>query len=158
MEQGEQVQCPGCGLVTNGATAGCQEMFDELLARDFSDRAYFRAHRMMVDTYCLQHPDRYCVSAKSFAAHLTGLCWAFEYGGHPPIGQALQRWLNGIVPLTTPALPASRGAVTIASVYEAADAGVYASAIEKWARSTWEAYCDLHALARRWVQEAMGRR
>jgi hypothetical protein len=52
-----------------------------LLARDFTDAAYFRVHRMIVDTYCLQHPDRYCVSAKSLAAHLTGLCWLIEHGG-----------------------------------------------------------------------------
>ena len=50
---------------------------DELLARDFNNVAYFRVHRMMVDTYCL-HPDRHCLSAKSFTAHLTGLCWLIE--------------------------------------------------------------------------------
>lgn len=55
-------QCSGCGLVVRGGTHGCQAIMDELLARDFSEVLYFRVHRMMVDTYCLQHPDRYCVS------------------------------------------------------------------------------------------------
>lgn len=77
MPEGQETteRCSGCGLVVRGGTAGCQAIMDDLLARDFSNVAYFRVHRMMVDTYCLQHPERYCVSAKSLAAHLTGLCW-----------------------------------------------------------------------------------
>ena len=54
---------------------------DKLLARDFSDVTYFRVHRLLVDTYCVQHPERYCVSFKSLAAHLVGLCWSLEHSG-----------------------------------------------------------------------------
>jgi hypothetical protein len=78
-------------LVVRGGTAACQAIFDELLARDFSDIAYFQVHRMMVDTYCLQHPDRYCVSAKSLAAHLTGLCRLIEHDGSRAVGSELVR-------------------------------------------------------------------
>ncbi len=35
---------------------------------------FARYHRIVVDVYALQHPERYGRSAKSFAAHLTGLC------------------------------------------------------------------------------------
>lgn len=73
-------------------------MFEEFGARSFADPPYWRVHRMMVDAYCLQHPERYCVSAKSLAAHLTGLCCAFEHGGHPSVNAAVQRWLNGASP------------------------------------------------------------
>ena len=59
--------------------ADCQEMFDHLLARSFSDLTYGRFHRIFVDLYSLQHPDKYCASAKSFAAHLTGLCCVMEH-------------------------------------------------------------------------------
>jgi hypothetical protein len=34
---------------------------DEVLALHFGNAAYFGVHRLFVDTYCLQHPDRYCV-------------------------------------------------------------------------------------------------
>jgi hypothetical protein len=34
----------------------------------------------------------------------------------------------------------------------------YRAAMEGWARSTWEAYADLHALAREWIAEARSRR
>jgi hypothetical protein len=52
--------CDGCGLEVAGGTAGCQAIADELWAREFSNVAYFGVHRMSVDVYSLQHPDRYC--------------------------------------------------------------------------------------------------
>ena len=71
-------RCDGCGLPADGPRTACEEMRDELLAREFEQPAYWRYHRMAVDAYCLQHPRRYCESAKSLAAHLCGLCIAFE--------------------------------------------------------------------------------
>jgi len=129
---------------------------NELLARDFSSVVYFRVHRMMVDTYCLQHPARYCVSAKSFAAHLTGLCWLIEHGGSRAVGsESLRRWLNGIPRIEKPEIPSFRGSHTLADVREAPDPEAHARAVERWARSTWEAYSALHSLARHWIQQAL---
>ncbi len=129
---------------------------DELLARDFSDVAYFRVHRMMVDTYCVQHPDRYCVCAKSLAAHLTGLCWRVERGGSRAVGSALpRRWLNGAPRLDKPEIPLFRGRLTVADVHQARDPEAHARAVEGWARSTWEAYSALHPLARHCIQQAL---
>jgi uncharacterized protein DUF5946 len=113
--------CPECGGLAAGGGAGCQALFDALIARDFSDVLYFRVHRMAVDTYALQHPDRYCASAKSLAAHLVGLQWILEQDGDPAIGgQPIRRWLDGSRPLQKPDLPAFRGSLTIASVLSAA--------------------------------------
>jgi hypothetical protein len=149
-------RCSGCGLVVEGGTGGCQKIADEMWGREFGDVTYFRVHRMTVDTYCLQHPDRYCVSGKSFAAHLTGLCWLLEQGGSRATGNdALRRWLNGAVRLEKPEAPSSRGRLTVADVRDAADPEAYAAAVEAWARSTWEAYASLHALAHRWIEEAL---
>jgi hypothetical protein len=145
-------------LVVPEGTDGCQALFDEFLARDFGNPAYGRFHRMMVDTYCLQHPDRYCVSAKSLAAHLGGLCCAFEYGASPSAYQALQRWLNGRSPIEKPELPSSRGAVTIADVHAAPEPDAYARALQRWARSTWESYATLHPMARCYMQAALAGR
>jgi hypothetical protein len=103
----------------------------------------------------MQHPDRYCVSAKSLAAHLTGMCWALEFSGHPSGLKALQGWLDGPRRIEKPALPAFRGSLTVADVRDAHDPQAHAAAIERWARSTWEAYSALHPVARRWVEEAL---
>jgi hypothetical protein len=82
--------CSGCGLMVPGGEPGCQALFAELLARSFSDLAYGRFHRILVDTYSLQHPERYCASARSPAAHLGGLCCGLEHGGHPATCEGLR--------------------------------------------------------------------
>jgi hypothetical protein len=146
--------CEGCGLVVDGGTNGCQSLFDELRGGQIVASTY-QMQRLTVDTYCMQHPDRYCVSAKSLAAHLTGLCWALEYSGHPSGPKALQRWLDGRPRIEKPELPPFRGALTVADVIGAPDPVERAAAILRWARTTWEAYSDLHALARHWVEEAL---
>jgi hypothetical protein len=157
-EQEMAERCSGCGLIVRDGTAGCQAIMDHLLARDFSDAAYFRVHRMMVDTYCLQHPNRYCVSAKSLAAHLTGLCWLVEHGGDRRVGsELLRRWLNASPRIEKPEIPSFRGSLTIADVCEAPNPEAYAGALELWARSTWEAYSALHSLARQWIEQALSR-
>lgn len=148
--------CEGCGLRVAGGTAGCQAIADELWAREFTESAYFGVHRMTVDIYSLQHPDRYCASAKSLAAHLTGLCWLIEHDGSRATGnEALRRWLDGDAGLEKPPLPAFRGALTIADVRAAADAVAYREVVERWGRSTWDAYAPLHALAREWIRRAL---
>jgi len=151
--------CAGCGLLTSSGTEGCQTIFNELGARAYSDVSFGRVHRLLVDTYCLQHPP-YIESAKSFAAHLLGVCAALEHENNPAIVNAIHHWLNGTARLEKPGLPEFRGAVTIASVAEAAGAEppVYARAVRQWARSTWAAYGPYHALAHRWIGEMMSRR
>ena len=139
---------------------GCEAIFHEMVARDFSDALRFRVHRNMVDTYSLQHPDRYCASARSFAAHLTGLCAILESGASRAVGdERLRRWLDGNVRLQRPETPRFRGELTIAHVREVVEPEAYAAAVEQWALSTWEAYSALQPLARLWIQDARaGRR
>jgi hypothetical protein len=149
-------RCAACGMPVEGGETGCQKMFEELLARDFGNVLYFRSHRMLVDTYALQHPERYCASPKSLAAHLTGLCWLLERDGNRAVGgEELRRWLNGNPAIEKPALPARRGDLTIASVVATRDPETHGRAVEAWARSTWEAYAALHPLARRWIEAAV---
>jgi uncharacterized protein DUF5946 len=150
--------CAGCGLRIEGGTAGCQGLFDEFRARELSELApSYASTRLSIDVYCLQHPDRYCVSAKSLAAHLTGVGWALERGGGEGGLRALQRWLDGNVHLEKPGVPAHRGAVTIAVMTDATDAEAYLVALDQWARSTWAAYTGLHDVARRWIDAALVR-
>lgn len=149
-------RCAGCGLVVSDGTAGCQRLFDALIARDFGDALYFRVHRLAVDSYSLQHPDRYCASAKSMAAHLVGLYWILEQGGDPAIGsEPLRRWLDGPKSLARPEPPSFRGELKVKDVLAVDTPAQYAAAVRRWAESTWAAYSELHALARNWAQEAL---
>ena len=147
--------CPGCGLITPDGARGCRAMFDELTLRQWERPVAYRVRRMMVDSYALQHPDESCVSAKSLAAHLTGLCAALEHAEHPRILQVLLEWLDRSPALTRPALPAARGTVTIAEAHAAPDAPRLLAAADRWARSTWGAFASLQPQARRWVEEAL---
>jgi len=148
--------CEGCGLHVADGTAGCKAMFDEFRAREMSELApSYASTRLTVDVYCLQHPDRYCVSAKSLAAHLTGVGWAVERGGGEWGLRRLQRWLDSGPKLEKPALPAGHGALTIADVASAAHTAAYIAALDRWARSTWAAYSELHDIAGRWIDAAV---
>lgn len=148
--------CTGCGLAIPGGDEACNARFQDLGARGFGDARFGRVHRKVVDTYTLQHPDRYCVSAKSLAAHLCGLCELIERGGNPALpNMDLQRWLNGAVDIAKPALPQRRGAITIADVDGIDDPAAYVAAVDEWAAETWSAYAPLHALARDWLDRAL---
>jgi len=107
--------------------------------------------RLTIDVYCLQHPDRYCVSAKSLAAHLTGLCWALEHGISEGGLRELQRRLDGRRHLVKPPLPADRGTLTVGDIAGVAGPDEYMKALDAWARSTWAAYADLQETARGWI-------
>lgn len=149
-------RCAGCGLEIARGTDGCQALFDRFRLRESAELARgYGSTRLTIDIYSVQHPDRYCVSAKSLAAHLTGLCWAVERGGSEAGLRALQRWLNGSVPLNKPDVPKGRGKLTVADIAGAAETTAYEAALDRWARSTWEAYSPLHAVARRWIDEAV---
>jgi Family of unknown function (DUF5946) len=130
----------------------CQALFDEFRVREVAELARsYTSTRLTIDVYCLQHPERYCVSAKSLAAHLTGLCWALEFGGSESGLRKLQRKLNGRVELVKPAIPASHGDLTVADIVAVSGPEDYLLALDRWAHSTWMAYADLHATARAWI-------
>jgi hypothetical protein len=122
-------------------TAGCRARFEETVARDFSDPRFFNVHRLVVDTYCLQHPDEYCVSAKSLAAHLASLCLILEEGASAATGAChLNRWLDGAGRIDKPSLPAERGRIILQDLSGIGEPSVWRQAVRRWADSTWEAY------------------
>lgn len=154
----ESIRCDGCGLIVVGGTAGCLALYQETLVLPGTLPAYTGIGRLAFDTYCVQHPDRYCVSAKSLAAHLGGLCYGLEHGRDRGGYELLRRALDGPFHVPKPPLPAARGALTIAAVAAAPDPGAQAQAIQDWARHAWAAYADLHTWARARVHAALARR
>ena len=147
-------RCDGCGLAVKGGTEGCQALFDDESVREYGNVAFAGRRRLVVDTYALQHPDRYCRSAISLAAHLTGVCVAVEHRAREEmLNDAVQRWLSRRPELDRPALPTERGPLTIADVLAAKDAVNHRAIVERWARGTWAAYADLQDTARAWVRQ-----
>ena len=127
-------------------------MFDEFRVREMSELApSYASSRLTIDVYCLQHPDRYCVSAKSLAAHLTGVCWALEHGITEGGLRELQRRLETRHDLVKPPVPADHGKLTVADIAALTGPDEYLRALDRWARSTWAAYSDLQEIAREWI-------
>jgi hypothetical protein len=150
------MRCEGCGLEVEGGTDGCQAIFEAVGLRQLSDYRYARWHRLIVDAYAMQHPDRYGRSARSFAAHLSGLCAAFEYPEHPTLLRSLQQWLSGPRQLERPEPPSFRGSLTIADLDAQPDPESFNKVAQEWARDTWEAYRPLQPIARAWVISILG--
>jgi hypothetical protein len=147
--------CSECGARIEGGRDACRRVFDRYSALASTDIAYGRSHWLLVDTYAMQHLDPFCISAKSFAAHIMGLCWAVEHGGGPAGYAAIPRWLNGTVPLEKPPAPLTRGATTLIDVANGSDRVQHASLVQAWARHVWSAYNPHHELARRWLSLAL---
>ena len=147
-------RCDGCGLAVDGGTNGCQALFDDESVREYGNVAFAGRRRLVVDTYALQHPERYCRSAISLTAHLTGVCIAVEHRAREEVlNDAVQRWLSRRPELEKPALPAERGSMTIADVQAATEAVDHRAVVERWARGTWAAYAELQEIARAWVRQ-----
>lgn len=150
--------CEDCGAAVPEGKAGCQRMFEEVIAREFSDYRYGRIHRLTVDAYCLQHPEPYMRSGKSFAAHLTGVCAALEREDSFEINRVVQQWLSGNPAIDKPArLPEDRGELTIVHIHSAANAEEHNQRVREWANSVWVAWSAYHDLARELIGEATAR-
>ena len=148
-------RCPECGAFVRGGLAGCQAIWDEISFMAFSNPAYAAMHDLAFDNYCMQHPEQYGRSAKSYAAHLTRLCCGLEYNRDPAVYSAIRQWLDGKVELEKPQLLSERGHLNILSVRAAQNAEEHTQLVQEWARSVWEAYTKQQELARDWVRAAL---
>jgi hypothetical protein len=135
------------------SSPGCWAIYGEVLAREYSDSAYGRVHRLSVDAYAVQHPGRPSPqSIQSVAVHLIRLCLLLDKGvdlqrANDVIKAAAEReepyvWL---IP------PSSLGAVTVADVYKAQAADEHEKLVRSWAASAWIAWAPHHTTVRTWL-------
>jgi hypothetical protein len=146
--------CEDCGAPLGGR-AGCDAAFHELGARAYADARFAYRRRAVVDAYALQHP-AYILSLKSFAAHLCGLCAAAERAADPRAAGAI--WSDLRIPpdAVKPALPAARGSLTVIGPSRAATPEAFRAAVDAWVADVWTTWGEHHALARRWLDYAIG--
>lgn len=144
--------CPECGAPVGGRDA-CQKLFDDLGLRSFQDSRYAAMRRLAVDCYACQH-DRYILSGRSLAAHLTGLAVGIEHEGAEQVNERVQGWLSRTRNIEKPAVPRVRGKVTIADVADTT-AEEYPAAVRRWADSVWDAWREHHLLAREWIASSL---
>jgi len=157
------IRCIGCGGVVpqmDGPThrymessPGCWQVYGQVLAREYSDRAFGALHRLTVDSYAVQHPGRPSPQTiQSVCVHLISLCLVLERGLAAAYAtrvmaaatKAKERfhWL-------TP--PTSLGVVTVSDVVGATTPPEHEERVRAWAEAAWSAWAEHHATVRGWV-------
>jgi hypothetical protein len=135
------------------SSPACWAAYGEVLAREYSDPAYFSVHRLGVDSYAVQHPGHENPQAiQSVAVHLIRLSLQLERQLTPEqansamvqatLNKARYAWLEP---------PTSLGEVTVAEVWKAENLDAHIEAVRRWARSAWEAWAPHHATIKAWT-------
>jgi len=158
-----KVQCLGCGgwfPDIDGPThrymessPGCWAAFGQILAREYSDPAYYEVHRLSVDAYAVQHPGSPSrLSIQSVAVHLIRLCLFLEHGLSPEnANKAMLEvakhkdmfvWLDP---------PESMGPLTVADVVKAQSVQEHKALVRAWAEGAWAAWSPHHDTIRSWL-------
>ncbi len=157
--------CIGCGAVVpamDGPThrymessPGCWQLYGEILAREYSDQAFWASHRLTVDTYAVQHPGRPSPQTiQSVAVHLISLFLVLEQEATPEhalrairAAAAVSERFEWLQP------PSSMGGVTVANVHGAHSAVSHAKRVRAWAEAAWSAWSPHHQAIRAWIPE-----
>jgi hypothetical protein len=143
-----------------GGSASCWAAYGELLAREYGDPAYMKAHRQTVDAYCAQHPglpERRTI--QSINVHLAGLCLVIERGcsgdfARGVIGKLAGSRQDGFRWLPP---PPSLGEVWVTDVLAAAGPSAHEREVRRWAEAVWSAWEPYHSHVRALVDAASAR-
>jgi len=129
------------------APAGCWSKFNAVLAKEFSDAAYFKAHRLTVDAYCAQHAsgtDRRQI--QSVAIHLVALYLSFEKHCSDEqitgtMDALIKHYKNRFPVLNRPSF---EGTLNVTSLLGATCAEEHHALRLNWARSVWNTWQAEH--------------
>jgi hypothetical protein len=127
----------GCCLA---AEEECFGLFEQVLAREYSDPGYGEAHLLTVDCYALQHPEVHRPNSNAF--HLLRLGWTLNRVRIPKLGRTdsdFKRYAYDLRDFPCLEAPRNRGGITVADIKEA-DPEEHMKAVCIWAGSVWKAY------------------
>jgi hypothetical protein len=158
------MNCIGCGADVPDesgpvhryltAAPGCWRIYGEVLAREYGDPAYARAHRLGVDAYAVQHPGTESPQTiASAGVHLARLCLILERDlaladadtAMADFAARSKRALHWLEP------PQCKGSVTVVGVWRATDPRLHYDTVREWATSAWAAWSAHHPQVRSWV-------
>jgi len=133
------------------SSPGCWQVYGEILSREYSDKSYWKNHRLTVDAYAVQHPGtESSQSIQSVAVHLISLYAIIEKGlshdkARALIGKATALEFQWLKP------PTDLGAITVKDVWKAQSANQHNQMVERWAESVWMAWKSHHETVRKWA-------
>ena len=133
----------------------CWNAYNEILAREFQDLAYFSVHQLSVDAYAVQHPgdpnDRRAV--QSVNIHLTSLYLIFELNrDYQAARYALKKLAEEFKKEFRPLSPPAAYAMTVEDVLPARTAADHRRLVGDWARAAWNGWSEHHAIAADWAR------
>ncbi|MCL5738315.1 MAG: DUF5946 family protein [Bacteroidetes bacterium] len=162
----ELIKCYGCGALVKdipgephkyiGASAGCWEIYGEILAKEYGEYGYPETvHRLTVDTYAIQHsgkPSRQ--SIQSVNTHLISLYLVLEKGLEDvEATQAIGKVLEHVSEFVWLEPPVPNGQMTVLDVVKAVDFSEHQKLVEKWARDVWNAWSVYHYIVQSFVSK-----
>ncbi|NGX63494.1 MAG: hypothetical protein KR126chlam6_00906 [Candidatus Anoxychlamydiales bacterium] len=158
--------CPGCNAVFEedendpihpyiGASKGCWKFFTEVLAWEGENFGYPKIHRLLVDSYCAQHPGvKSRKSIQSVAIHLIALYMAVEKQiDLKVITKSMDRALSKGAIFEWLEPPEDMGNITILDIKKAKSLKEYEDILYKWARSILKAYSKHHDIIKTWYEK-----
>jgi hypothetical protein len=162
--------CPGCGAMLPpssgptheyiGASPACWAVFGEVLAAEYSDRAFWAAHRITVDAYAAQHPGTDGRRQRqSVAAHLVALQLTYEQdAGDSAVLAALRHFAGTArnLPWLRPPDPKD-WRLTVLDVVGAPDGEEHLRRVREWGRAVWDGWAAHHDVVRRWAAQIPAR-
>ena len=148
------ITCNGCGgLVRNlsgkahayiGASAGCWEIYGQILAKEYGEYDYPElTHMLSLDTYAVQHPGLAGRQAiQSVNVHLARLYLLLEAGtsagtAAQALSQILKKKKDQFIWLEPP-IP--NGHITVCDVARAEDLANHQKLVRAWAQDVWQAW------------------
>ena len=137
-----------CGAAIEEGDDGCQKLFEDVLALEYSNPVCGRTHLITVDCYALQHSE--VRRAQSSAFHLLRLGWILMRDGNPQIGKTdldFKRYVGDLRHFPHLEAPENRGSVTIVDLVLAKNAEEHGKTALVWAKSVWNAWEIHHAWA-----------
>ncbi len=156
--------CPACGYVGEhdgpahaymSPSPACWARYGEVLAREYSDAAYWRSHRLLTNAYCGQHSigeDRR--ARQSLWIHMAALMLYFEDGaGNEAIVAFLKRAAKSGHGFPRLPMPEASLSVRLDAVHAAADAAAHHGAVADYARAVFDAWAPHHGAFRGLIAE-----
>ncbi len=136
------------------STPGCWAGYTAILAREYSDPAYFAAHQFTVDAYAVQHPGgKDAQSVQSVTTHLIRLCLMLEHDLiGPRANQQMLRARENAQPFTWLSPPDSDYAMTAVDLLHVETAESHCQKAREWAECAWGAWRPHHEAVRRAIQ------
>jgi len=138
---------------------GCWDTFGDVVGREFSGWWIGEVHRLVVDSYAVQHPgDGSRQAVQSVGLHLVALHLTLEGSvPHQSVTRALQVGTGGAVTFHALRAPSDPGWRTVLDVVPATSLAEHEALARAWAASVWEAYAPHHDTVRAWAREILAR-